>query len=423
MSAFGPLLNDLVSPDGLDRENALQYIINEAASPQFVMPCVNSGALNILMAMLRNEDESPYLQTCAVWALYFTHNIMLSDQVINPIIVILHNSYNMDLNIKCLSLITNLSTSEQNRAVLNQKGVSRLLAEMIKSNPDMVVHIARPLRNMLLDRGVVTLISILSNTFDEYIVREALSLLITLCVNSDLMRKIVVASGALTPLVYLLRSQRDPDILDLTLKVLITLSLSAENEIKLLNSGAIFPVIDILNVCYNQNNSLLEQATLLLSNITCNSEVQKSLRFCGLVQPLQDLLRSNDKGVQVQAARLITNLCLDEYNRSELLDAGTQQPLEALIAKSRDIESKSVFQAALSNLIIPVSDEVQNAIIDQFGSMSIDDMLSPMMSESPFSSAHSSPSPSPSVPVKPVQTSSAPSIIIGSGNQSFFNSR
>eukprot|EP01117_Protostelium_nocturnum_P016885 TRINITY_DN6766_c0_g1_i1.p1 TRINITY_DN6766_c0_g1~~TRINITY_DN6766_c0_g1_i1.p1 ORF type:complete len:874 (-),score=290.31 TRINITY_DN6766_c0_g1_i1:43-2664(-) len=379
---YDPLMWDLKSQDDLDRQNALRHIVTSLSTLQQEIPnLIRSGVVDILLSMLTNDNESPYLQTLAVWSLSnialhdLSHPAMLSDIVLNTLITFLAHSYNVEVNIKCLAFLTNLSTTEKNREVLNRKGVVKLLTAMIKHDPSMIPHISRALRNLLLDlggqktfavdcSGIVVLINILNQSPPDQIVAEILSILITLCVTTDLMRKIVTAAGALTPLVYLLKNHDNDDLLDLTLKTLITLSLTTENEVKLLHAGAVFMVIDILNL--PKRNKILEQATLLLSNISCNEEIQKSLRYCGLVRPLIHLIKSTDPGLQIQSARLITNLSLDDWNRLELLDAGAREALELQLSnRNRDVVDAC--QLALGNLSIPVSDEAQYEMIHQYG--------------------------------------------------------
>lgn len=80
------------------------------------------------------------------------------------------------------------------------------------------------------------------------------------------MRKLVVAAGILIPLVNLL-SSKSQVVIAQTLKILITLSLTEENEKKIFEAGAILPIVDLLQY---ENESIKEQSALLLSNLSCN---------------------------------------------------------------------------------------------------------------------------------------------------------
>jgi hypothetical protein len=82
----------------------------------------------------------------------------------------------------------------------------------------------------------------------------------------DIMRKLVVAAGILPPIVFQLSSRNDNAILQ-SLKALITLSLTEENEIKIMNAGAVLPIVDLF--C-SRKGGIQNEAALLLSNLSCN---------------------------------------------------------------------------------------------------------------------------------------------------------
>lgn len=80
------------------------------------------------------------------------------------------------------------------------------------------------------------------------------------------MRRLVVVHGVLAPIVGFLNS-KTIQVITQALKVLITLSVTEENEIKIFQAGAILPVVDLL---LYPNEQIKEQAALLLSNLSCN---------------------------------------------------------------------------------------------------------------------------------------------------------
>src|SRR5690606_251498 len=101
-------------------------------------------------------------------------------------------------------------------------------------------------------------------------------------VTVDVMRKLLVAAGALPPLIANL-SGKNEDVMEQTLKVLTTLSLTGsfihintdtfhvhssteENELKLLNAGVLLPTIDLFSSA--SKDEIKEQAALLLSNLS-----------------------------------------------------------------------------------------------------------------------------------------------------------
>jgi len=61
-------------------------------------------------------------------------------------------------------------------------------------------------------------------------------------------------------------------------------------------------------------------------------EIRRNLRYTGLALPCVALLKSKLPQLQEQGCRLIANLCMDEFNRLELSDAGAGAPLKVLAA-------------------------------------------------------------------------------------------
>lgn len=193
--------------------------------------------------------------------------------------------------------------------------------------------------------GVVNLVRLLTSNNQELLL-ELMEVVLSICVGTDIMRKVVVAAGILPPLVFSLSSGNDAVLLQ-SLKVLITLSLTEENESKIFYAGAIPPIVDLF--C-SRKPFIQNEAALLLSNLTCNSKIREGLRYSGVVSPLVEALSSTNLQIQEQAARLITNLAMDDYNRMELIDAGAINALNLLKLNCKEPTIQEVIGFALNNL-------------------------------------------------------------------------
>ncbi len=76
--------------------------------------------------------------------------------------------------------------------------------------------------------GILNLIALLTST-NQTLLHDLMEVVLTLCVGTDIMRKLVVAAGILPPIVFLLSSGNDRVILQ-ALKVLIALSLTGSGS-------------------------------------------------------------------------------------------------------------------------------------------------------------------------------------------------
>eukprot|EP01116_Phalansterium_solitarium_P024544 TRINITY_DN9016_c0_g1_i1.p1 TRINITY_DN9016_c0_g1~~TRINITY_DN9016_c0_g1_i1.p1 ORF type:complete len:763 (+),score=251.13 TRINITY_DN9016_c0_g1_i1:108-2396(+) len=367
-------ISKLSSEEELECEYGLRVIINTSVHARQQDRIRAFGGIESLIRLLSSEKE--VIQMLAAWAL---SNLALDDENklailrgggVKTLIPILAFSHNADVITKCMWLLTNLTTQEMHRQFLARCGYVKLLANLLKFPDEVVVlETFRPLGNMMLEAdnqksfvqegGLLHLVELLGRGGSAGLLVPVIQVLSSLSRESDIMRKIVVAAGSLPPLVYLLTTSDDELLLEPSLRLLITLSLTEDNEVKILQSGALLPVVDKFN---HPKVQVCELAALLLSNLSCNELIRQALRYSGLVTALaQNLTLVDSDEILEQSIRVVTNLALDDINRMELLDAGVL-PLAAELVKTRNPAVVEAANWAVNNLSVPVNNAAQQEI-------------------------------------------------------------
>jgi len=219
------------------------------------------------------------------------------------------------------------------------------------------------------NEGVVNLIALLNKSINGIkevnfpLVYEVLLILIALSQSEEqLLKRILVVAGVLPGVVFLLRANNET-LVDLSLKLLINLSLAEENEKRIIESGCLLALIEHFQSSSNQNIQV--EAALLLANLSCNETFRTMIRGNGIVPVLCEVLKAKNIGLLLHSVHLIINLSLDDINRLELSDNGVTELLRGLLPFASE-RLKAALQVAIDNLMVPVSEKIKDSFLEQF---------------------------------------------------------
>ena len=142
--------------------------------------------------------------------------------------------------------------------------------------------------------------------------------------------KVVAPDGLIPPLVLLLLHPDDADVQQVAAQTLSTLATNADNRQKILEAGAIAPLIQLLKSC---SEDLHHPAADALGFITENRDAQSSIVAAGGIVPLLQLL-SGSSNVEVQWSAVVAVRFLANDHADPIVAAGAIPLLVRLLESS-----------------------------------------------------------------------------------------
>ncbi|KAJ0971586.1 hypothetical protein J5N97_019545 [Dioscorea zingiberensis] len=170
-------------------------------------------------------------------------------------------------------------------------------------------------------------------------------------------------SGAIEPLVSMLRCG-EPEATEAAILALLNLAVKDErNKIKIVEAGALEPLIGFLQ---STDMTLQEYATAVLLTLTASSTNKPTISAVGAIPILVKILKDGNHQARIDAVRALYNLSTLSDNVNTILSS---QPIPALVdlLKSCKKSSKPAeYCSALLELLLNF-DEARNALTAEEG--------------------------------------------------------
>ncbi|KAH3758615.1 guanine nucleotide exchange factor [Pelomyxa schiedti] len=299
---------------------------------------------------------------------------ILPQPVVDSIVDILSKAVIADVVEKAVWFMTNLCQSKDSCDILTQSNVCDYLLDRFTTCnvPNLLLVIATVLRNLMnpdccsyyaanksifcKKQGIKRVIQLLESKEDVSIM-ASLNLLCVLGGSgelTDLIRKIIIASGALPPL-FSIAANGTATQKERALHILIGLSMLEGAQQKLLNAGCLGIMLDLLgNEPYD---TLTLFAVIILQNLSCFPEVRSEFQFSGLLEHLKKILSpSTNETLLLHACSLLSNLALHELIRLEMLHGRMTQHIRQLQASPQlPPKVRDSLESTLNSLSVTVS--------------------------------------------------------------------
>lgn len=158
-------------------------------------------------------------------------------------------------------------------------------------------------------------------------------------------RVTIANSGAVEPLVALLNSE-DGKTQENAVTALLNLSINDNNKAEIARAGAIGPLVNVLRV---GNAEAMENAAATLFSLSVMDDNKVTIGASGAIPPLVDLLINGSPRGKKDAATALFNLSIYHENKGRIVHAGAIRPLVELMADpAAGMVDKAV--AVLANL-------------------------------------------------------------------------
>ncbi|CAM6086171.1 unnamed protein product [Calypogeia fissa] len=158
-------------------------------------------------------------------------------------------------------------------------------------------------------------------------------------------RILIANSGAIKPLVALLNSA-DPRTQENAVTALLNLSINDNNKSEIAAAGAIDPLVHVLKV---GNVQAMENAAATLFSLSVMDDNKVTIGASGAIPPLVHLLINGTPRGKKDAATALFNLSIFHENKARIVRAGAIKPLVELMADpAAGMVDKAV--AVLANL-------------------------------------------------------------------------
>ncbi|XP_075654855.1 U-box domain-containing protein 45-like [Castanea sativa] len=160
-------------------------------------------------------------------------------------------------------------------------------------------------RHKLAERGVMSPLILMLHSQDYEAIEAALFALLSLAFGSERNKIRIVKSGAIPVLLNLLQCQNEA-LIELTLAAMLILSSCTANKLKIASSGTIQHLVEFLNGDYsgdNNMNSISMQAKLdsiaTLHNLSTCQQIIPSIASSGLLYSLLQLIHDSEKSSEL----------------------------------------------------------------------------------------------------------------------------
>ncbi|XP_050271052.1 U-box domain-containing protein 3-like [Quercus robur] len=160
-------------------------------------------------------------------------------------------------------------------------------------------------RHKLAERGVMSPLIVMLHSQDYEAIEAALFALLSLAFGSERNKIRIVKSGAIPVLLNLLQCQNEA-LIELTLAAMLILSSCTANKLKIASSGTIQHLVEFLNGDYsgdNSMNSISMQAKLdsiaTLHNLSTCQQIIPSIASSGLLYSLLQLIHNSEKSSEL----------------------------------------------------------------------------------------------------------------------------
>ena len=158
-------------------------------------------------------------------------------------------------------------------------------------------------------------------------------------------RVTIANSGAIEPLVALLNSE-DAKTQENAVTALLNLSINDNNKAEIARAGAIGPLVNVLRV---GNAEAMENAAATLFSLSVMDDNKVTIGASGAIPPLVHLLINGSPRGKKDAATALFNLSIYHENKGRIVHAGAIRPLVELMADpAAGMVDKAV--AVLANL-------------------------------------------------------------------------
>ncbi|KAG0574089.1 hypothetical protein KC19_VG233000 [Ceratodon purpureus] len=158
-------------------------------------------------------------------------------------------------------------------------------------------------------------------------------------------RVTIANSGAILPLVALLNSE-DGKTQENAVTALLNLSINDNNKAEIARAGAIGPLVNVLGV---GNAEAMENAAATLFSLSVMDDNKVTIGASGAIPPLVHLLINGSPRGKKDAATALFNLSIYHENKGRIVHAGAIRPLVELMADpAAGMVDKAV--AVLANL-------------------------------------------------------------------------
>ncbi|KAK6917842.1 Armadillo [Dillenia turbinata] len=190
--------------------------------------------------------------------------------------------------------------------------------------------------------------------------RSAAAKLRLLAKNRSDNRALIGESGAVQPLISLLRCS-DPWTQEHAVTALLNLSLHESNKTLITNAGAIKSLIYVLKTGTETSKQNAACALLSLSLIEDN---KVSIGACGAIPPLVSLLIHGSVRGKKDALTTLYKLCSTKMNKERAVSAGAVKPLVEMVAEQGSglAEKAMVVLSSLAGIV-----EGREAIVQESG--------------------------------------------------------
>uniref|UniRef100_A0A7S0W446 Vacuolar protein 8 n=1 Tax=Hemiselmis tepida TaxID=464990 RepID=A0A7S0W446_9CRYP len=259
--------------------------------------------------------------------------------------------------------VANLALSEQNQGLLVDAGVLPPLIELSKKamtegygDVEMQSNLARGLANLaycnedletrVVEQGGLEPLVSWCKSDDEETRLEAFAALANLARHVKNQRKIVEQEGALRELVKAVKVNGQEELLMQTARCLANISLNAENQADLKESGVTAALISAIPKASPEGQRLSGMA---LANMAALESLQAQMVQEGALPVMFELLQSGSEDIELQAARCVAMLSQNELSKAEIVRQGGL-PHFVELARTRTQDMQILAATTLANL-------------------------------------------------------------------------
>lgn len=254
--------------------------------------------------------------------------------------------------------LCNMALAEENKVTMARSGVAGALVKLMQSRDTVrEAHACACLANLaemvegrtqrrLIDEGCLRYVLLLANSPDAEVRREVARALALFAAKRD-SQPAIQRSGAVAQLISFARGE---DMLAARHGALGigNLGVVASNHQELFDSGAIIALLPLATS--SEDLETRRVIAFALNNVASNEKNHRVLERIGVLRPLIQLVRDNDRDTHMQATFAIRQLSLTPRCRFQFVDMGGLDPLLNLADTSESVEVQREAAAALRNL-------------------------------------------------------------------------